>query len=110
MPTMLVRKRSGSIVDFDRSRIESAISRAYIETETVIEDIDLSQLVERIIIAINDTYGDDRIPNVEDIQDIVEHAIAQKGDFAVAKAYIIYRQKHAEERYLEQQARLEAVD
>ncbi len=110
MPTTLVRKRSGSIVDFDRSRIESAISRAYEASQTPIDALSLSQLVERVMVTTDLTYGEDRIPEVEDIQNIVEKEIATKGDFDVARNYIIYRQKHAQERYEEQQARLDAVN
>lgn len=110
MATTLVRKRSGSIVDFDRSRIESAILRAYEATQTTIDDLSFSQLVERVIVAVDNLYGEERIPEVEDIQNIVEKEIADKGDFEVAKAYIIYRQKHAEERYKEKQALLTAID
>jgi regulator of protease activity HflC (stomatin/prohibitin superfamily) len=38
-------------------------------------------------------YNGDRIPEVEDIQNMVEKAIADKGDFEVAKAYILYREE-----------------
>jgi ribonucleoside-diphosphate reductase alpha chain len=110
MAITLVRKRSGSIADFDRARIETAITKAYQASEVPIDDLSLSQLVERVIVNLDNVYGDERIPDVEDIQNFVEREIAEKGDFEVAKAYIIYRQKHAEDRYQEQQARLEAID
>jgi ribonucleoside-diphosphate reductase alpha chain len=110
MAITLVRKRSGSIADFDRARIEAAITKAYQASEIPIDDLSLSQLVERIIVNLDNAFGDERIPDVEDVQNFVEREIAEKGDFEVAKAYIIYRQKHAEDRYQEQQARLEAID
>jgi len=110
MAIALVRKRSGSIVDFERARIESAISRAYKANNVALDDIDLSALVDRVILSAETQFGDDLIPSVEDIQNIVEKEIAQRGDFEVAKAYIIYRQTRAEARYEEQQALLEAID
>lgn len=93
-----VEKRSGLIVDFDRSRIESAISRAYAATKVLIDIVSLSDLVDGVIRTLENTYTDGRIPQVEEIQNIVEKAIAEKGDFEVAKAYILYREERAKER------------
>jgi ribonucleoside-diphosphate reductase alpha chain len=112
MPITLVRKRSGSIVDFGRSRIESAISRAYQANNVPLDELSLSQLVDRVVLLIEEQFGTDEgmIPSVEDIQNTVEKEIANRGDFEVAKDYILYRQKRAEIRYEEQQALLEAID
>lgn len=98
MGIMQVEKRSGMIVDFDRSRIESAISRAYAATKVLIDIVSLSDLVDSIVATIEKDYAPHRIPQVEDIQNIVEKAIAEKGDFEVAKAYILYREERAKER------------
>jgi ribonucleoside-diphosphate reductase alpha chain len=111
MGILLARKRSGAVVDFDRTRIESAISRAYLASGVPIDDLSLSQLVERVIASVEESAsGEEYIPNVEHIQNVVEKEIANKGDFEVAKAYIIYRQTHAQARYEAQQALLEAID
>jgi ribonucleoside-diphosphate reductase alpha chain len=110
MAMMLVRKRSGSIVDFERSRIESAIARAYRACQVSIDDMTLSEIVDRAVATLEQTYTNEYFPSVEDIQDVVEKEIANKGDFEVAKSYIIYRQQHAQARYEAQQALLEAID
>jgi ribonucleoside-diphosphate reductase alpha chain len=111
MAISLVRKRSGSIVDFERTRIERAIAKAYQANNAPLDDLSLSQLVDRVVLSAEESYGhDDVIPSVEDIQNIVEKEIANKGDFEIAKEYILYRQKRAEIRYEEQQALLEAID
>ena len=86
------------VVDFDRSRIESAIARAYQASKVLIDIVSLSELVDAVVLALETTYSDDRIPEVEDIQNIVEKAIADKGDFEVAKAYILYREERNKER------------
>lgn len=86
------------MVDFDRFRIESAISRAYQASKVLIDIVSLSELVDRAVQALDTTYQDDQIPEVEDIQNIVEKEIAAKGDFEVAKAYILYRGERAKER------------
>ncbi len=98
MTISAVRKRSGMVVDFDRSRIESAISKAYQASKVLIDIVSLSELVDEIEKAIETTYPAGHIPEVEEIQNIVEKAIAQKGDFEVAKAYILYREERNKER------------
>jgi ribonucleoside-diphosphate reductase beta chain len=98
MPIKLVKKRNGSLVDFDRARIERAISRAYMATNVGLPELELCGLVDRIILEIDKSYGSKLIPGVEDIQNIVEKEIATKGDFDVAKAYILYREERSKER------------
>ena len=98
MAISLVQKRNGTIVDFDRSRIENAISRAYLASKVLIDIVSLSELVDGIITTIESTYADGRITEVEEIQNIVEKAIAEKGDFEVAKNYILYREERNKER------------
>lgn len=88
-----VKKRSGSVVDFDRSRIESAISRAYQASKVLIDIVSLSELVDQVVSAIEANYTGGNVPEVEDVQNIVEKAIADKGDFEVAKSYILYREE-----------------
>lgn len=98
MVTRLVRKRSGVVVDFDRSRIESAIAKAYQASKVLIDIVSLSDLVDRIVAAVDTTYPEGHVPEVEEIQNIVEKEIATKGDFEVAKSYILYREERNKER------------
>lgn len=99
MSFTLVKKRSGAIVDFDRKRIEDAISKAYTATNVPIEPLNLTYLVDRVVLKIEESCKDnDNIPDVEFIQNIVEKEIANKGDFEVAKAYILYREERNKER------------
>lgn len=99
MPITLVRKRSGLVVDFDRSRVESAISRAYQASKVLIDIVSLSELVDTVVRVLEEgDYGQENIPDVETIQNIVEKAIAEKGDFEVAKSYILYREERNKER------------
>lgn len=98
MSFTLIRKRSGLIVDFDRSRIETAISKAYQASKVLIDMVSLSELVDQVEVMLSTALGEDVIPGVEDIQNIVEKAIAAKGDFEVAKAYILYREERNRDR------------
>jgi len=87
------------IVDFDRTRIETAIAKAYQAEGKPMDAITLSLMVDHIILSLEALYDDEtRIPTVEEIQDVVEKEIAIKGDFEVAKAYILYREQRNKER------------
>lgn len=89
-----VQKRNGDIVDFDLVKIEEAIFKAAksVGGKDRNETIRLSNMVEKIL---NEAYGVG-IPNVEDIQDIVEKVLIEEGHAKTAKAYILYRNKHEE--------------
>lgn len=95
-----VRKRNGEIVDFDDTRIQHAIEsacNAVGETEKSFIPV----ITDFIIKDLDRVYGEifvNRIPSVEDIQDIVEQNLMKFNKFEVAKQYIIYRSKRIEER------------
>lgn len=98
MGILLVQKRNGTIVDFDRSRIESAVSRAYQASKVLIDIVSLSELVDEVVRVLEGAYPEGDVPEVEEIQNIVEKAIANKGDFEVARNYILYREERNKER------------
>ncbi len=58
----------------------------------------LAQEVERILVQ---RYGDLDIPEVEEIQDIVEKVLIENGHARTAKSYILYRKQRADWRSLE---------
>ncbi|MES2224834.1 MAG: ribonucleotide-diphosphate reductase subunit beta [Patescibacteria group bacterium] len=98
MAIKLIRKRDGSVADFDRSRIESAIARAYEASKVMIDLVSLAELVDRIVSAAEEGHTEGDVPDVESIQNMVEKEIAAKGDFEVAKAYVLYREERTKER------------
>ena len=116
MPITLVKKRSGSIASFDTSRITNAIRAAYIEEQKPITDIDLETMTNQVVFELEykydtaETNSYSKIPGIEEIQDIVERVIAQHGDFEVAKAFILYREKRALARKEKQDAMLDRVN
>ena len=116
MPITLVKKRSGSIASFDSSRITNAIRLAYLEEKKSITDIELETMTNQVVFELEYKYDTDemaphaKIPNIEQIQDIVERVIAQKGDFEVAKSFILYRARRAEIRKEKQDAMLDRVN
>jgi len=82
---MQIKKRDNKIVEFDKSKIESAIKKAITAVgEKKYSDILLSSVLQKL--PASDTVS------VEQIQDVVEDVLIDKGFKKEAKAYIIYRE------------------
>ncbi|MCD6202748.1 MAG: hypothetical protein J7I99_00095, partial [Methanophagales archaeon] len=96
-----IRKRDGRVVRFERMKISSALYRAMtsvgMDAEAASELAD--KLSKKVVKEIDKLFGG-RIPTVEDVQDVVEQILIREGLDKVAKAYILYRERHAELRYL----------
>lgn len=104
MPIEKVKKRNGSIADFDRDRIERAISKAFSATQTAYPEDLIDEITTEVLDDLETTFpNEDHVPSVEHIQDTVEQKIADKGFFTVAKAYILYRTEHEKQREVERQ-------
>jgi ribonucleoside-diphosphate reductase alpha chain len=104
-----IKKRNGSIVDFDRTRIEHAIEKACTATGATVASEFYSSVTDDVTELIEQKF-DERIPGVEDIQDVVEMMLAERGLFEVAKAYILYRKEREEVRRHKQDELLERID
>ena len=88
---MKVIKRDGSVVQFDRSKIISAIGKANeaVEESERITDEQIEDIVQFI-----EGKKRERLL-VEDIQDIVESRLMALNKYILAKTYIIYRYTRA---------------
>ncbi len=91
-PVKNVIKRDGRVVDFDPSRIREAIRKAMVHVNRYDEE-SLNKVVEHVLKVIAEKYGAQRIPHVEEIQDIVELSLVKFDLYEVAKAYILYRKE-----------------
>jgi len=109
MSVTKVKKRNGSIADFDRVRIEVAMKKAFDAIGVKTTENFFTILGDDICEIINSRFSD-RVPSVEDVQDIVEKIIAQRGYFEVARAYIIYRYEHTKERVEKQREFFEKIE
>lgn len=96
-----VRKRDGSVVKFDESKIVNAIWKAMKASQEGTE-----KGGERVAAAVNaramaslKTAPKGHIPTVEEIQDFVEKELIFAKFAATAKAYILYRERRAEARH-----------
>lgn len=93
-----IKKRDGRIVDFDKDKIAKAIWKA---AESVGgEDRTRSkELAEIVAKELEKRYeGNDDMPTVEEVQDIVEKTLIEERHATVAKSYILYRQKRTDVR------------
>ncbi len=88
-----IRKRDGRIVPFNPEKISGAIYKAAQAVGG--SDRATAQAISDSIIGIlNIIYKDGRIPTVENVQDLVEKMLIERGHAKVAKAYILYREQH----------------
>jgi len=95
-----IRKRDGRVVDFDSSRIRDAIHKAFIAVE--LEDGERAENVTREVVGLLNEKFKERIPSVEDAQDIVIEVLKKNGYDKVALEYQNYRKKKDEIRELKQ--------
>lgn len=90
-----IQKRDGSLVDFDAQKINGAIFRAALEvlndekpSKKIAEEVG-NTVLEKVA-----SLYKDKIPSVENIQDLVEQALMKEGYPWVARSYILYREEH----------------
>jgi len=103
-----IKKRNGRIDDFDSSKITAAIAKAGIATEEF-DEKEARKLTLRVLTLAHDMLRTST-PEVEDIQDIVERVLLDSPYFKTAKAYIIYREQHAQIRKITTKAHVEIVE
>jgi len=91
-----VKKRNGTVVSFERDKIEKAIQKS-IKAVGWDDFSKVKWMVDKIITLVENKSGKN-IPSVESIQDAVEETLIKEWHDSVAKSYIIYRQKRNESR------------
>lgn len=90
-----IRKRDGDVVQFYEVKIVEAIWKAAKAVGG--NDKSLAKyLSEKVCATLNENFPQNAIPNVEDVQNIVEKVLIEEGHAKTAKAYILYRQSQAE--------------
>ena len=90
MKDFIITKRDGSHDRFSLDKIMNAIIKAF---QSVDEDVDLNA-VSKILSHLSISEG----ITVEDIQNQVEEALMREGYYKVAKSFMLYRQRHNEDR------------
>ena len=100
-------KRDGRIVDFDAGKITAAIAKAGKATGEFGKEI-AEKLTLKVLSLASDYFK--QTPTVEGIQDIVEEVLLNSPFKKTAKAYILYREQHAQLRELKNKADINLVD
>lgn len=93
-----IKKRNGTPVPFDIKKISSAIHKA--NDAAMVEAISPLEF-EKLVTEIVESIPHGQIPNVEQIQDLVEEKLIEHGYAKTAKAYILYRAEHTKVRKTE---------
>lgn len=87
---IFIIKRNGKRVPFSIDKIKNAILKAFASTQEAVTEETINRILGRVNIYDGIT--------VEEIQNQVEASLVQENYYEVAKAYILYRQKHYEDR------------
>ncbi|HXK64752.1 MAG TPA: ATP cone domain-containing protein, partial [Spirochaetota bacterium] len=88
-----IRKRDGRIVPFNIEKITEAIFKAARAVGGTDRNT-AAQIAESVVDILSLLYKGEHIPTVENVQDLVEKMLIEKGHAKVAKAYILYREQH----------------
>jgi ribonucleoside-triphosphate reductase len=94
-----VLKRDSKLEPFEPDRITNAIWKA----AKAVGGRDKEQakrVCEKVVAELNKKFGDDGVPTVEEVQDLVEKQLIEDGYASTAKAYILYRKQHNDMREL----------
>ena len=103
-----IKKRDGRLVEFDSTKITTALVKAGKATEEFGEREARKLTLRVLTLAHEMRLGP--LPEVEEIQDIVERVLLDSPYYRTAKAYILYREQHAQIRSITTKANLDLVD
>ncbi len=103
-----IKKRDGRISDFDSLKITTAITKAGKATGEF-DAKEAKKLTLRALTLAHEMRLDS-CPEVEEIQDIVERVLLNSPFYRTAKAYIIYREQHAQIRRIATKAHVDLVE
>jgi ribonucleoside-triphosphate reductase len=93
-----VLKRDGEEVPFASARIESAILRAG-RASGEFDELEAGLLTAQVVKVLAHRFDNGRVPDIEDIQDVVEQTLISANHFETARSYIVYREQHRKLRH-----------
>ena len=83
------------MVPFSTEKITIAMTKAFSEVNAEVTESKLRDITDSVVVLMEANFVGEKVPGVEDVQDLVERAIIEAGYFDVAKTYMIYRYEHA---------------
>ncbi|HEX5487323.1 MAG TPA: ribonucleoside-diphosphate reductase subunit alpha [Limnobacter sp.] len=97
-------RRNGAVVGFEPSKIAIAMTKAFLAVNggqgaasARVREL-VEQLTAQVVSALVRRQPSGGIFHIEDIQDQVELALMRSGEAEVARAYVLYRERRAQER------------
>jgi ribonucleoside-diphosphate reductase alpha chain len=96
-----VIRRNGSVTPFDQSKIEVALTKAFLEVEggVVAASSRVHKEVKELASQVSDSLfrrmPDGGVVHIEDVQDQVELALMRSGEQKVARSYVLYREERS---------------
>ena len=104
-----VIRRSGSITPFKADKISNAIKKAFLAQTKIKNNVDdeenksihknVFRISNKVVTALTRRIADGDMIHIEDIQDQVELALMRDEQHKVARAYVLYREQRAAQRY-----------
>lgn len=89
-----VIKRDGRVELFNSDKILMAVYRAFTEVNPKIEYSASQQITEEVLGEIRDSHKSNEPIYIEEIQNLIENKLMKNKYYSVAKAFILYREKH----------------
>jgi len=109
-----VIRRNGSVVGFEPAKISIAMTKAFLAihggqgaASARVRD-EVVKLTDSVVSALMKRKPEGGAIHIEEIQDQVELALMRGGEHEVARAYVLYREKRAQERAAHKPAKAEA--
>ncbi|MDO8438814.1 MAG: ATP cone domain-containing protein, partial [Telluria sp.] len=103
-------RRNGAVVAFEPSKIAVAVTKAFLAVNggqgaasARIREL-VEQLTNNVVAALVRRQPSGGTFHIEDVQDQVELSLMRSGEHDVARAYVLYRAKHMEERRAQKEA------
>src|SRR5437764_2234360 len=104
-----VIRRNGAVVGFEPAKITIAMAKAFLAVHggqgaasSRVRD-EVTKLTDAVVAALMKRKPEGGAIHIEEIQDQVELALMRGGEHEVARAYVLYREKRAQERAQEKQ-------
>ncbi|MEN9559082.1 MAG: hypothetical protein RLZZ502_293, partial [Pseudomonadota bacterium] len=109
-------RRNGAVVGFEPQKISIAVTKAFLAThgQEVSTSARVREQVQTVTNSVVEAFLRRRPTggaiHIEEIQDQVELALMRSSEHEVARAYVLYREKRAQERALEKQQQSDKLE
>ena len=95
-----IKKRDGRIVPFDQEKIEQAIEKSFMASGSQKSQETAQELAGVVVQEIERDENLPAVPSVEQVQDVVERVLIERGFVRSAKSYILYRAERSRVRQM----------